>query len=70
MADPRCSALANAMKNKGMSYGQLATKLGTTEQHVSDICTGSTRPTDDEFNQLSGALGISNVPHTGVHSTK
>lgn len=25
------------------------------------VCTGSSRPTDEEFNKLSGALGISNV---------
>jgi len=68
--DPRCSALASAMANKGVSYETLATKLGTSKQHVVDICEGSSRPTDAEFKQLSAALGIADVPHTGVHATK
>ena len=56
MADPRCSALASAMKSKGeylptlkiiftikhisrikgMTYAQLASKLGTDEKHVTE----------------------------------
>jgi len=70
MADVRCSALASAMKSKGVSYDDLASKIGVPKQHVVDICEGTERPTDAEFKQLSSALGISDVPHTGVHSTK
>ncbi|KAK7454027.1 hypothetical protein VKT23_011538 [Stygiomarasmius scandens] len=67
--DPRCSALSNAMKAKGMSYASLAQAIKQPEQHVVDICTGTKRPTDAEFNALAGALGITNVPHEGVHAT-
>ncbi|KAF5360313.1 hypothetical protein D9758_009127 [Tetrapyrgos nigripes] len=67
--DPRCTALANAMKAKGKSYADLATAIGKSEQHVIEICTGTARPTDTEFNTLAQVLGISNVPHEGVHST-
>ncbi|THU82278.1 hypothetical protein K435DRAFT_967057 [Dendrothele bispora CBS 962.96] len=67
--DPRCSALSNAMKAKGKSYADIAKAINQSEQHVIDICTGSKRPTDAEFNALASALGITNVPHEGVHAT-
>ncbi|KAF9527172.1 hypothetical protein CPB83DRAFT_856490 [Crepidotus variabilis] len=67
--DPRCSALKSAMEKQGLDYAGLGKKIGKSEKHVEDICTGASRPTDAEFNALSEALGISNVPHTGVHST-
>ncbi|KAF9044224.1 hypothetical protein BJ165DRAFT_1479897 [Panaeolus papilionaceus] len=56
--DPRCTAVANAKKNSGLSYSQIAAKLGKSEQHVIDICTGTSRPNDAEFKALADALGI------------
>ncbi|TFY64539.1 hypothetical protein EVG20_g5916 [Dentipellis fragilis] len=68
---PQCTALAAAISRKGVSYGQLAGQLGTTEQHVIDIVTGKTTATTAEFNSLARALGITDVPpHDGAHSTK
>ncbi|KAA1472673.1 hypothetical protein DENSPDRAFT_881438 [Dentipellis sp. KUC8613] len=68
---PQCTALAAAINRTGVSYGQLAGQLGTTEQHVIDIVTGKTPATTAEFNSLARALGITDVPpHTGAHTTK
>ncbi|KAJ7063656.1 hypothetical protein C8F01DRAFT_1251181 [Mycena amicta] len=54
----------------GLSYGAIASKIGTTEQHVIDLCTGSQRPTTAEFNSLASVLGIANAPATPAHATK
>ncbi|XP_006456194.1 hypothetical protein AGABI2DRAFT_211033 [Agaricus bisporus var. bisporus H97] len=67
--DPKCTAIANALKNSGLSYGQLANQVGVTEQRVIDICTGNAKPTDVEFSSLGKALGLTDVPHTGTHAT-
>ncbi|KAF8884406.1 hypothetical protein CPB84DRAFT_1964966 [Gymnopilus junonius] len=67
--DPRCTALAAVMQKQGVTYAQLATKIGTNEKHVTDVLTGSSRPTDAEFKAIATALGLTDVPHTGVHST-
>ncbi|PPQ66917.1 hypothetical protein CVT26_010006 [Gymnopilus dilepis] len=67
--DPRCTALSNVMKKQGVTYAQIATKIGSSEQHVIDVLTGSSRPTDAEFKSIASALGLSDVPHTGVHAT-
>ncbi|KAK7035905.1 hypothetical protein R3P38DRAFT_3183716 [Favolaschia claudopus] len=69
--NPQCAALAAAKDRTGMSYAQIAGKLGKTEQHVIDICTGSSRPTTDEFNALAKVLGIQDSPpHDSAHATK
>ncbi|KAJ7184454.1 hypothetical protein C8R46DRAFT_1208650 [Mycena filopes] len=69
--NPQCSALAAAKDRSGMSYGDIAAKIGKTEQHVIDICTGTQRPTTDEFNALAKALGIqSQAPAISAHTTK
>ncbi|KIY53877.1 hypothetical protein FISHEDRAFT_54865 [Fistulina hepatica ATCC 64428] len=34
--DPRCTAVAAAMKKSGLTYAQIATKIGRDEQHVID----------------------------------
>ncbi|KAF5309871.1 hypothetical protein D9619_010365 [Psilocybe cf. subviscida] len=67
--DPKCAALAAAMQKKGMTYSSLAAAIGKPEQHVVDVLTGSARPTEAEFNALANALGVTQVPHTGVHAT-
>ncbi|KAF8915685.1 hypothetical protein CPB85DRAFT_1292826 [Mucidula mucida] len=67
--NPQCAALAAAKEKTGLSYSAIAEKIGDSEQRVIEICTGKARPTETEFNRLAQALGISNVPHTGVHAT-
>ncbi|KAL1745939.1 hypothetical protein HDZ31DRAFT_62705 [Schizophyllum fasciatum] len=68
--DPQCSALAAAMHKSGLTYAQIAAKINKPEQHVIDVCTGTVKPTEEEFNALATALGIKeNPPHVGVHST-
>ncbi|KAF9562084.1 hypothetical protein CPC08DRAFT_688188 [Agrocybe pediades] len=68
---PQCAALAAAKEKKGMSYGQIASGMGVSEQRVIDIVTGKDHPTEAEFKKIAGVLGIADtVPHTGVHATK
>ncbi|KAF9002577.1 hypothetical protein BDQ17DRAFT_1425893 [Cyathus striatus] len=68
--DPQCSAVASAKEKSGLSYSQIATKIGTSEQHVIDICTGAKKPTQPEFNALAQALGITApLPHNASHSS-
>ncbi|KAK7692005.1 hypothetical protein QCA50_005410 [Cerrena zonata] len=69
--NPQCAALAAAKDRKGLSYTQIAQQLGSTEQHVVDICTGATIPTTAEFNSLAKVLDItSSAPHDNAHKTK
>jgi len=69
--NPQCAALAAAKDKSRMSYADIAGKIGKSEQHVIDICTGTQRPTADEFNALAKALGIqSQAPATSAHATK
>ncbi|KAJ7144912.1 hypothetical protein C8R43DRAFT_1130335 [Mycena crocata] len=68
---PQCSALAAAKDRSGLSYGDIAAKIGKSEQHVIDICTGAQKPTTEEFNALARALGIqSQAPAISAHTTK
>ncbi|TFK36280.1 hypothetical protein BDQ12DRAFT_687142 [Crucibulum laeve] len=69
--NPQCSALAAAKEKSGLSYAAIAQKIGKSEQHVIDICTGQQAPTTDEFNNLAKALGISagTAPHDSAHKT-
>ncbi|EEB91297.1 hypothetical protein MPER_10368 [Moniliophthora perniciosa FA553] len=61
----------NAAKTKkGWSYAQIADKIGQSEQHVVDVCTGKSKPTQAEFNALAQALGITDQPpHDSSHAT-
>ncbi|KAJ7042077.1 hypothetical protein C8F04DRAFT_1078222 [Mycena alexandri] len=70
--NPQCSALAAAKdRSAGLSYSDIAGKIGKSEQHVIDICTGTQRPTTEEFNALAKALGIqSQAPAISAHTTK
>ncbi|KAI5122839.1 hypothetical protein M0805_003134 [Coniferiporia weirii] len=68
--NPTCTALAAAKEKKGLSYAQIASQIGKDEQHVIDVCTGATRPTDAEFDALARVLDIKSKPaHDGVHAT-
>ncbi|KZV71078.1 hypothetical protein PENSPDRAFT_650972 [Peniophora sp. CONT] len=68
---PQCAALNAAFQRKGMSYGQIASRLGTNEQHVIDVCTGAKQPTQAEFEGLARVLDITGpVPQSPAHQTK
>ncbi|KIJ49201.1 hypothetical protein M422DRAFT_247001 [Sphaerobolus stellatus SS14] len=69
--NPQCTALANALKNKGYSYSQVASKVGASESHITNIFTGVTTPTQQEFNSIANVLGITSPPpHNSAHTTK
>jgi len=69
--NPQCVALDNAKKKKGLSYAQIASQIGQSEQHVIDICTGKVTPTATEFNQLAQVLDIKDAPPADKsHATK
>ncbi|KAI0343766.1 hypothetical protein BDW22DRAFT_1428308 [Trametopsis cervina] len=69
--NPQCAALAAAKERKGMSYTDIATKIGQSEQHVIDLCTGNSTPTTAEFNALASVLDIKETPpHDAAHVTK
>lgn len=69
--NPQCVALANAKEKKGLSYADIAAKIGKDEQHVIDVCTGKVTPTAAEFNALAVALDIKETPpHDSAHSTQ
>ncbi|TFL03114.1 hypothetical protein BDV98DRAFT_603428 [Pterulicium gracile] len=67
---PQCTALAAAKEKKGLSYEEIAAKIGKDKDHVINVCTGKVKPTEDEFNALAVALDVQQVPHTGAHATK
>ncbi|RXW13626.1 hypothetical protein EST38_g12225 [Candolleomyces aberdarensis] len=67
--DHKCAAIAAAQKNAGLSDADLAAKINSNEARVTQIINGSAPPTEAEFKALASALGIADVPHTGVHST-
>ncbi|TDL20312.1 hypothetical protein BD410DRAFT_791100 [Rickenella mellea] len=67
---PQCSALAAAQRKTGLSYKEIAAKIGKDEQHVIDVCTGKVTPTQSEFDALAQALGITSAPpHDRAHAT-
>ncbi|KAF9061123.1 hypothetical protein BDP27DRAFT_1338607 [Rhodocollybia butyracea] len=67
--DPQCAALNAAKARTGMSYGQIASQIGQSEQHVIDICTGKSKPTTSEFNALARVLNITSaLPSDGNHA--
>ncbi|KAK7049859.1 Nuclear pore complex nucleoporin component [Paramarasmius palmivorus] len=68
--DPQCAALNAAKTKKGWSYAQIADKIGQTEKHVEDVCTGKVKPTQAEFNALAQTLGITDTPpKDNAHAT-
>ncbi|KAG7095254.1 hypothetical protein E1B28_006027 [Marasmius oreades] len=68
--NPQCAALNNAKTKKGLSYAQIAESIGQTEQHVTDVCTGKVKPTQEEFNALAKVLGITDqAPNDSAHKT-
>jgi len=56
--NPQCAALAAAKDKAGLSYAQIAQRVGSTEQRIISICTGAAVPTETEFNAITQALGI------------
>ncbi|KAH7890470.1 hypothetical protein F5I97DRAFT_1922801 [Phlebopus sp. FC_14] len=66
---PWCD-LTRVLIHTGLSYAQLASKVGTSEARIQQICSGQVHPTTAEFNSLAQALGISNAPHDAAHATK
>ncbi|KAI0317699.1 hypothetical protein OF83DRAFT_1119861 [Amylostereum chailletii] len=72
MAPPtHCAALNAAITKTGMSYGQIAQQMGTSEAYVSDVCSGRVHPTAAEFSKLSSVLGITDAPpRDSAHATK
>ncbi|KAI0266364.1 hypothetical protein BC834DRAFT_969404 [Gloeopeniophorella convolvens] len=67
---PQCSALNAAINRQGVTYAQLAQRVGVSEQRVIDVVTGKDVATTTEFNALASALGITNAPHDAAHATK
>jgi len=68
--NPQCAALAAAKDKKGLSYAEIAGKLGISEQRVVDICTGAAVPTTGEFNSLANVLDITSpAPRDSAHVT-
>ncbi|KAF8728522.1 hypothetical protein AX14_006542 [Amanita brunnescens Koide BX004] len=66
---PQCAAVAAAQTKTGLSYAQIASKIGSTEEHVTDICTGKQKPTQSEFEALAVVLEIkSPLPHDSAHA--
>ncbi|EKM53228.1 uncharacterized protein PHACADRAFT_259437 [Phanerochaete carnosa HHB-10118-sp] len=69
--NPQCAALAAAKEKQGLSYADIAAKIGKPEQHVIDVCTGKVTPTSEEFNSLATALDIKErPPHDAAHATQ
>ncbi|KAJ2924515.1 hypothetical protein H1R20_g12577, partial [Candolleomyces eurysporus] len=69
MGDHKCAAIAAAQKNANLSDADLAAKINSTPARVTEIINGNATPTEAEFKALATALGIADVPHTGVHAT-
>ncbi|KAG8715368.1 hypothetical protein FRC08_010665 [Ceratobasidium sp. 394] len=69
--DPVCAALAAAKEKKGWSYKEIADKLGEPESRVTDVFTGKTKATHEEFEKIAKVLDIkSEPPHDSAHTTK
>ncbi|KIK98621.1 hypothetical protein PAXRUDRAFT_823664 [Paxillus rubicundulus Ve08.2h10] len=63
----QCAAVAGAMQRKGLSYAQIATQIGSTEQRVQQLCKGEVHPSQAEFNGLAQVLGLTNAPSDAAH---
>jgi len=65
-----CAALAAAKQRTGLSYGQIAERVNSTEQRITGICTGKIVPTQVEFDAITVALGIQDkAPRDAAHKT-
>jgi len=68
--NPQCAALAAAKERTGLSYSQIAQRVGSSEQRIIDICTGVAAPTEAEFQAITVALGIQDkAPNNKAHKT-
>ncbi|KAH6909894.1 hypothetical protein BKA70DRAFT_1561531 [Coprinopsis sp. MPI-PUGE-AT-0042] len=68
--DPQCSALAAAKNKSGLSYADIASKIGSTEARVTEICTSSQKPSTEEFEALARALNLTIPPAHEAAVTK
>ncbi|QRV80252.1 DNA-binding protein helix turn-helix [Ceratobasidium sp. AG-Ba] len=69
--ETNCAALAAAMEKKGWNHNQVAQAIGKPESYVADVFHGKTKPTTEEFNNITKVLGITaEPPHDGAHATK
>ncbi|KAK2467635.1 hypothetical protein APHAL10511_000490 [Amanita phalloides] len=67
--NPLCAALAAAKEKSGLSYKAIADKIGSTEDHVIAICTGTKKPSQAEFQELAKALNITSpLPGDKAHT--
>ncbi|KAG1724490.1 hypothetical protein EDB19DRAFT_2043501 [Suillus lakei] len=57
-----CQAFSSALANKGMTAQQLAVSTGSDQARMSQICAGTTTPTNEEYNKITSALGLGSVP--------
>ncbi|KAF9648352.1 hypothetical protein BDM02DRAFT_3115526 [Thelephora ganbajun] len=71
MAEPQpiCPAVNAAMKQKRLSYQELADKLGQPEKAVVDLVTGSSpRIPGSTLQNVAEALGMKDsIPQDGKH---
>jgi len=68
--ETQCAALAAAKQRTGLSYGQIAERVNSTEQRIIDICTGTSVPTQAEFQAITRTLGIQDkAPSDAAHKT-
>ncbi|KAF9793287.1 hypothetical protein BJ322DRAFT_1103699 [Thelephora terrestris] len=68
--NPQCAALAAAKNKSGLSYTQIAQKVGCPEQRIIDICAGNVVATQAEFQAITVALGIQDrAPNVDAHKT-
>ncbi|KAI9511980.1 hypothetical protein F5148DRAFT_1166626 [Russula earlei] len=56
----QCTALNNAIRAKGYTHSQLADRVGSTPERVTDILSGQAKPTQQEFDSLARTLGVTN----------
>jgi len=66
-ANPVCPAVRAAKDKQGISYAQLAEKVGKPEDQVINILSGSA-PSQDSVRAVASALNISGpVPQDSKH---
>ncbi|KIM59879.1 hypothetical protein SCLCIDRAFT_1217321 [Scleroderma citrinum Foug A] len=53
-----CNAITAAMNNRGLTYDQLAQRVGSNAARVQQICTGQAHPTTQEFNSIARELNL------------
>ena len=54
----KCSPIALARRQKGISQGRLASMLGVSQGLISTFETGANKPTEDMLQAIADALGV------------